>query len=162
MKAITLTQPWATLVALGAKRIETRSWSTSYRGLIAIHAAKTFPGWAKDLCYSDVFRRALGWPQPPSPLTQEWLNQIATLLLDLPLGAVIATARLVACFETSELRKVDLLTTQEEAFGDYSPCRFGFLLENIVPSTVGPIPVKGSLGLWNWEPPVSLGFVTGI
>ena len=28
MKALTLTQPWATLVAIGAKRIETRSWAT--------------------------------------------------------------------------------------------------------------------------------------
>lgn len=40
MKAITLTQPWATLVAIGAKRIETRSWATRYRGPLAIHAAK--------------------------------------------------------------------------------------------------------------------------
>ena len=31
MRAITLTQPWATLVALGFKKIETRSWSTDYR-----------------------------------------------------------------------------------------------------------------------------------
>ena len=42
MKALTLTQPWATLIAVGAKRIETRSWGTSYRGRIAIHAAKGF------------------------------------------------------------------------------------------------------------------------
>lgn len=38
MKAITLMQPWATLVAIGAKRLETRSWSTNYRGPLAIHA----------------------------------------------------------------------------------------------------------------------------
>jgi hypothetical protein len=31
MKALTLTQPWASLVAFKAKRIETRSWSTNYR-----------------------------------------------------------------------------------------------------------------------------------
>jgi len=40
MKALTLTQPWATLIACGAKRIETRSWATDFRGRIAIHAAK--------------------------------------------------------------------------------------------------------------------------
>ena len=38
MKALSLRQPWATLVAIGAKQIETRSWSTAYRGTIAIHA----------------------------------------------------------------------------------------------------------------------------
>lgn len=39
-KILTLSQPYASLVALGAKRIETRSWRTSYRGPLAIHAAK--------------------------------------------------------------------------------------------------------------------------
>lgn len=32
MKALSLTQPWATLMAIGAKRIETRSWGAAYRG----------------------------------------------------------------------------------------------------------------------------------
>ena len=40
MKALTMTQPWATLVALGENTIETRSWSTSYRGPLAIHSAR--------------------------------------------------------------------------------------------------------------------------
>ena len=40
MKVLTLFQPWATLVILGEKKIETRSWKTNYRGEIAIHAGK--------------------------------------------------------------------------------------------------------------------------
>lgn len=40
MKVITLWEPWASLIAVGAKMIETRSWNTNYRGRIAIHAAK--------------------------------------------------------------------------------------------------------------------------
>jgi hypothetical protein len=36
MKALTLIQPWASLVAIGAKRVETRGWRTSYRGPLAI------------------------------------------------------------------------------------------------------------------------------
>ena len=43
MKAITLWQPWASLIACGAKKYETRSWATRYRGPIAIHAAKKYP-----------------------------------------------------------------------------------------------------------------------
>lgn len=43
MRALTLHQPWATLVAIGAKRIETRSWHTAYRGLVAIHAGRHRP-----------------------------------------------------------------------------------------------------------------------
>lgn len=40
MKALTLIQPWATLIMLGEKQIETRSWNTKYRGKLAIHAGK--------------------------------------------------------------------------------------------------------------------------
>ncbi len=40
MKALTLTQPWASLMALGVKRIETRSWYTSYRGEVVIHSGQ--------------------------------------------------------------------------------------------------------------------------
>jgi len=41
MKALTLIQPWASLIRDGRKTIETRSWSTNHRGLLAIHAGKT-------------------------------------------------------------------------------------------------------------------------
>lgn len=41
MKAITILQPWAALIACGAKKIETRSWYTDHRGQIAIHAGKS-------------------------------------------------------------------------------------------------------------------------
>lgn len=52
MKALTLTQPWATLVAIGAKCIETRGWSTDYRGPGTVAAvggdyagSVALPGW---------------------------------------------------------------------------------------------------------------------
>lgn len=48
--ALSLTQPWASLVVLGEKQWETRSWPTKYRGELYIHAAKWFPTWAKDMC----------------------------------------------------------------------------------------------------------------
>lgn len=55
MKAISLWQPWATLVAIDAKRFETRSWKTNYRGLLAIHAAKKFELVQKEYCLQDPF-----------------------------------------------------------------------------------------------------------
>ena len=39
MKAITIKQPWASLIATGLKDIENRSWKTNYRGRVLIHAA---------------------------------------------------------------------------------------------------------------------------
>ena len=44
MKTLSLIQPWASLIALGEKRIETRSWGTRYRGPLAIHASLSHVG----------------------------------------------------------------------------------------------------------------------
>lgn len=46
MKALSLWQPWATLMAYGLKRVETRSWAIRHRGPLLIHAAKK---WTPDL-----------------------------------------------------------------------------------------------------------------
>ena len=44
MKVLTIRQPWASLIAVGAKTIETRPFSTKYRGPLAIHAGLKRPG----------------------------------------------------------------------------------------------------------------------
>ncbi|HVT78326.1 MAG TPA: ASCH domain-containing protein [Acidimicrobiales bacterium] len=58
MKALTLHEPWATDVAEGRKRIETRGWSTRYRGPLAIHAARTL----RSVEYLGWLERHLGEP----------------------------------------------------------------------------------------------------
>lgn len=133
MKAITLTQPWATLVAIGAKKIETRSWATDYRGPLAIHAAKGFPGWAKDLVWTEPFYSSL--PETKAPL-------------DLPLGCIVAVCRLVDCRKIRD--KADEPPYPEVCFGDYTPGRYAWILEDVRPVNP-PIPARGALGLWEWE-----------
>ena len=141
MRGLSLTQPWATLVAIGAKKVETRSWSPSYRGQIAIHASKGFPRWARAICGDEpLFRAALfkggfrGWA-------------------DLPLGKIVAVVDLVEVKSTgckgNQYRAdwVHELTTQERWFGDYGPERFGLFLSDIK-RVSKPIPCKGALGLW--------------
>ena len=141
MKAITLTQPWASLVAIGAKKIETRSWSTHYRGPIAIHAAKGFPKWAKEFAGS---RMVLDLMRPHVRDDMPYLDQ-------LPLGCVIATANMVRCVTTEVITAhIQPFTEQEYALGDYLPRRFGFLLEDVV-RLDEPIPAKGALSLWDWD-----------
>jgi hypothetical protein len=39
MKIISIRQPWADLIVNGSKNIENRSWPTSYRGPVLIHAS---------------------------------------------------------------------------------------------------------------------------
>jgi len=57
MKAISLKQPWASLVASGQKTIETRTWCTSYRGPILICASKKPTGFGPvgvALCIAEI------------------------------------------------------------------------------------------------------------
>lgn len=156
MKALSLWQPWATLLAIGAKTIETRSWYTSYRGLLAIHATKAFPRAARNMIWEQpVFRRAL-----LKGLGEDWFPP-----LNAARGHVIATCQLVTVVSTSQMtnggcwwdgpdgRRYDYrLSEQERAFGDYSNGRYAWLLADVqlLPT---PIPASGHLGLWDWQPP---------
>ena len=92
MKAITIRQPWASLIAAGVKTIETRPRSTSYRGRIAIHAGKARPP-VVDFGH---------WSVPPvEDVLCEWTERdgrpAVVRKLDLPLGAVVASAVLTDC-----------------------------------------------------------------
>ncbi len=148
MKALSLTQPWATLVAIGAKRIETRSWPTKYRGPLAIHAAKGFPAWAKDMCGSHLVTGLLGWPKCPNPPTQEWIDDNSRRIKTLPLGQIIACCKVANCLDVNLIERfVQPFTEQERRLGDYDPGRYGWLLEDIVP-VEPPVFAKGALGLW--------------
>lgn len=143
MKALTLTQPWATLVALGAKRIETRTWHTKYTGPIAIHAAKGFPKWAQETCWRDPFDEVL----------RGLLGDGTWKCIDpklLPTAAVIATANLDSCRSTSDV--AGEISEQERAFGDYSAGRYAWSLSD-VKVFYPPILAKGAQGLWRWENP---------
>jgi len=40
MKALSVRQPWANMIAVGLKKIEVRTWRTKYRGNILICASK--------------------------------------------------------------------------------------------------------------------------
>lgn len=131
MKAITLTQPWATLVAIGAKTIETRSWKTHYRGPLAIHAAK---GWTKEvvkLAMREPFKSVLAAARFP-------------MFSTLPRGYILATCTLLDCIRTED---VDVYGTNEAFFGDFFPGRWAWMLTDIkrLPE---PIPAKGALKLW--------------
>jgi hypothetical protein len=135
VKVLTLTQPWATLVGLGEKRIETRDWRTAYRGPLAIHAAKGFPVWAKELTlYDPMFVSVLG----------------ARAVMRLPRGAVVAVCRLVDVRPTEQLEPT--LSRKERAFGDFTAGRWGWVLDDVL-ALPEPIAASGSLGLWEWNDP---------
>jgi hypothetical protein len=92
VKAISLWQPWASFIASGAKRIETRSWATSYRGPIAIHAAKRkILKEIKELAEYEEYRAALRIPVEEEEDLE--VEAATKKMLTLPYGAIIAVAR---------------------------------------------------------------------
>lgn len=151
MKVLTLSQPWATLVAIGAKKIETRSWNTRYRGPLLIHAAAGLGPVGGVL--------GLGAQCSVEPF---WgvLHAADYMRSDmLPRGAIVAVAELVSVIPTEILNRqgswiIDTdtwsMTDQERAFGDYTPGRYAWLLSD-VQALPTPIPVKGQLGLWEYD-----------
>lgn len=145
MKAITIHQPHATLIAIGEKGNETRSWATKHRGPLAIHAGKRI---YKDLCEQEPFKSIL--------------DKHGYTADNLPTGCVVAIANLAEC---REIGSVD--TFQKEAnlkwsdqfiwgnefdFGWYEEGRFAWQLKEINPiPRECQVPVKGQQRLWNWS-----------
>ncbi len=136
MQAISLIQPWAQLVVLGSKRIETRSWPTKHRGVIAIHASKGFPNAAQFLAREHpAFVHALGdsW---------SWERD------NLPRGEIVGTVEVTDCLPTEKADEIGLYSHHAEyAFGDYSAGRYMWLLANPV-MWDEPIPCRGALKIW--------------
>lgn len=130
-RAITLTQPWASLMAFGHKRIETRGRQTHYCGWIAIHAAKGFPDDCRELCLTEPFRGRL----------RECGYEV---LGDLPVGKVIAVLRFTDCVRSDSIvaSNFDGYAWDERAFGDYSFGRYGILTAD-VRRLREPIPMRG-------------------
>lgn len=139
--ALTVSQPYASLIAGGEKWVENRRWYTSYRGPLAIHAGKG--------------------TQYLSPAD----------LLGYPAGAVIAVADLVCCCQLERLQRelaegivispklrsrgvtdhlLRRVLTHQHTEGPYV-----WILRN-VRKLPDPVPMSGKQGLWNVDDPAIL------
>ena len=132
VKAITLHQPWATLVALGHKTYETRSWPTSYRGPLLIHAGKG---------PTDHFLKGICNRVEEAAREEGWLFGFP--LGSLPRGAVVAAAELTDVVPTESV-DVD---SKERAVGNFDPGRWAWQLQCITLIPV-PVPCRGYQKLW--------------
>ncbi|HEY0731738.1 MAG TPA: ASCH domain-containing protein [Chitinophagaceae bacterium] len=134
MKTLSLLQPWASLVVMGVKTIETRSWNTRHRGELLIHAS--------------LGKKASVLVQDPPFI--KYIPDFNAL----PFGAIIGKVVLEDVLPVEHLFYSDAimnkLTLEEKAFGDYAKGRFAWILSH--PEQFNdPIPVKGGLGLWEFR-----------
>lgn len=147
MKALSLWQPWALMFSLGIKKNETRSWSTDYRGPLAIASTKNTP--------RDEFMKALEIPAVKRVLCSAKLGPIETIAwIAKPQGGlVVATTELVDVVPVADFLARGDLSEEERSLGDYSPGRFAWLCRNTVRLNPG-FSCKGRQGLWEFPWPI--------
>ena len=128
MKAITISQPYASLIASGEKWVENRIWETSHRGPIAIHAGQG--------------RQYLGNDE----------------LKNCPTGKIIAIADLVACVPISRIMEEADDANPERPFGlpwtwqeiaRHSHCSGPWCWILADARAIEPIEVRGAQRIWN-------------
>jgi activating signal cointegrator 1 len=141
MKAATLHQPWASLMALRFKGVETRDKYTSHRGPLAIHAART---WHPD---GQAFLNEVVLPMFPELKDYQW-----------PLGVVIAKVNLVDCVKADSADQIEgwiyeppLGWDKEKVFGNYARGRWAILTQ-FIEEVNPPIPARGMPSfVWEWK-----------
>ena len=136
MKVLSIQQPWATVIALGLKDIENRTWATDFRGQFLIHATR----WKSERDFHagvfyieerigrDGLQQICGtveWPKHPFEAMRTF-------------GAIIGEATLQACVRQSR--------------SEWFEGPVGFVLAGA--RTVRPIEIKGRLGFWDYSGPV--------
>lgn len=143
MKALSLWQPYASAIAYGMKRVETRSWPTNHRdGLntigfpLLIHAAKKND--ARGLPFKEIL---------------ELERRAGCRVEELPGGCFVAVCRLVSCRKTSISDRdyadwVKALSPREKVWGNFDLGRFGWGLESVY-RIASPIVAKGFQSLWS-------------
>ena len=140
LPALSIQQPFATAILDGPKRIEIRSWGTSYRGLLLLHAGKKFygeqidPVRAAKLAKEVILRLKLPWPFEHK---------------DYPLGALVGIATLIRCAHFSE-DGWERLRDQHCATADWDRSEYGWQLADIH-KFAEPIPFRGQMGLFPVE-----------
>lgn len=131
LKVLSVKQPWALAICRG-KDVENRSRATTARGLIAIHASKSF---------DDVATATLLWIADLIEMTPRQATQHDHR------GAVVAVAHITGCHRHGDPR-VPCGT------GDTPTCSvwatrdaWHWCLTEVHPLET-PVPARGALGLW--------------
>ena len=125
MKALTVKEPWASLIINGYKEYEFRSWKTNYRGRILIHAGLT--------------------------LEEDASKNFKDYNLNYGKGEIIGEATLIDCILVTDKLEEDLYKLNPLVYAKSKHSRvYAWKLEDIKVYN-RRIPSKGRLGLWNYD-----------
>ena len=128
MKVLSVKEPYATFIKLGMKKVETRSFKTSYRGELYIHASAT-----------QISKRD----------QKKWAKFVKNTSFQY--GKILCKCKLVDCiYMTKEyVDHMKKQNHQEYLCGEYKEGRYAWILKDVVPLE-NPIQAKGQLNIWNY------------
>lgn len=132
IKCVSLWQPWATAMALALKGNETRHWSTSHRGPIAIQAAKH---WDRE---QQAFAVKL------------WKMKLLPDPGELPFGRIVCVTTLVDMQPTERITFAPRDAEVEHMLGNYAPGRWAWVTDKSKLHRLSlPVAYKGQQGLFD-------------
>lgn len=122
MKVLSIKEPYASLIMMNIKKIETRSFKTKYRGELYIHAS----------------------------LSKSNQNSELSKLISPMYGEIICKCSLVDCVLMTDefFENLKKENPMEYKCGHYEVGRYAWILEDI--KIIKPIKSKGKLGIWNF------------
>lgn len=125
MKAITIKQPWATLIINGYKEYEFRSWKTKFRGDVLIHAGKT--------------------------IDKNHLQRFEQLNLEYPTGKILGKVTITDCIEVTKEFEDELIKKNKLVYGaSQGRDGYAFKIEQVEKWNT-PKEATGKLGFWNYD-----------
>lgn len=157
MKALSIKQPWASLIAHGIKDIENRTWKTNFRGRIYIHASgkwhsRSNSNDVRDLLTSEQIKKI------PHSLQADFIDRgIIVKDESIPLSAIIGEVDIVDCVINHPSIWAEKTETYRcpdsglEIIQRGTPKIYNWVLSNAVIYDEPILNVKGKLSLWEYE-----------
>lgn len=134
VKALSIRQPWAEMIVRGFKNIENRTWPTSFRGMVAIHAGRKVDEYAIGL----LRRRGYAVADAKDQRT----------------GGIVGVAKIVDCVEAGDGDPFadwypDYVGESEYVKSEWFEGPYGFVLEGA--RAIELIPCPGRLSFFDWR-----------
>lgn len=152
MKALSIKQPWASLIAHGIKDIENRTWKTNFRGRIYIHASAKQAG-SYDELLNDIQKNDL-----------KVMYDNITLRKQHHFSAIIGEVDIIDCVinhpsiwaEQTDIPSLGDVLDDVKFLGKAippNPLIYNWVLANAVLYDKPILNVKGKLSFWEFENP---------
>lgn len=133
MLALSIRQPWASLILKAGKNIENRDWPTKYRGRILIHAAKGMTRGEHEDAIHFAVEAIKADPRNAEATKRTTLRDLGFAFEDLPRGGIVGSVEIVACVTDSA--------------SPWFVGKYGFMLRD--PQPLPFVPWRGQLGFFD-------------